>query len=392
MECGDMTHDFYEGTTTYDEGETLELALPMEWRKAVEDGVTNKLTGSLIHEAVYKGKTVAWYCMEYIPSINHTALIPVVYPVRNDKPNFQAGRFLGTPDYQACNVCWNSNGTCTVSSRASREGLNPVLYVYANSLSLTKPDFVVKSTQTQEKTLQATKSAESVTMTYGGAHTKWDGSMEWDNPWLEGTNFKSYDYPIVKIGNRIWTREDYNGEVPAGHDQVDRYGTHIEKGRVYYTSKTMQNAIDNTIPAGWHAAKDADWANLRSAISSDGKTTKVGERLQKQGNSGFNLEWNGWYSYELFRNRISSNPNYYYNISASCYGDHHMDYITGDCNHVAISTVNSKSSRAWRISSCSAALSWICNSTLTTKESFPHREAFFVPGNSKISFIHCQFD
>ena len=91
-------------------------------------------------------------------------------------------------------------------------------------------------------------------------------------------------------------RENYNGNVPHGKDQHNRYGSKIEKGEAFFTYTSLKNA---SFPAGWHTAKATDYQSLRSTLSSDGVENEFGERMQVNGASGFNLKWNGWYTYKM---------------------------------------------------------------------------------------------
>ena len=73
------------------------------------------------------------------------------------------------------------------------------------------------------------------------------------NPSLEGLKYDSnYKYPLVKIGKHVWTRENYNGNVPHGEDKHEDYGSKIDKGQAYFTFKSIAKA---SFPTGWHADK-----------------------------------------------------------------------------------------------------------------------------------------
>ena len=287
MENGQMALDFYEGTTTYNQGEAIRLTFPTDWTKAISGmkGQTpNDLKGSLIREARYQGKTVAWYCMEYIPSINSESMIPVVYPVHNNKPNFQAGRFLGAPGYRACDISWNDNGTCSVSNQATDKGFNPELYLYANNLYLTEPFANIETPQERDMVLTAPKMNSNVNITLGLGKYGWSGTFygwyDWDESWIGKDKTTNYGYPLVKVGTRVWTRENYNGKIPHGSNKKNRYGTKVKNGTVYYTYTSLKNA---PFPAGWHAGKIADYEELKSVMSNDGEVHQFLARMQESG-------------------------------------------------------------------------------------------------------------
>ena len=294
MENGQMALDFYEGTTTYNQGEAVRLTFPTDWTKAIE-GVRgsslNNLNGSLIREARYQGKTVAWFCMEYIPSINSESMIPVVYPVHNNKPNFQAGRFLGTKGYRACDISWNSNGTCNVSNQAADKGFNPELYLYANNLYIAEPFANIETPQVRDLTLTAPKMNGDVNITLGLA----SGWNSIDESWIGKDKTSDYAYPLVKVGTRVWTRENYNGKIPHGKNEYNRHGTHVENGDVYYTYSSLKNA---PFPSGWHAGRIADYEELKAVMSNDGEVHQFLARMQESGTSGFNMDRKGWFTYD----------------------------------------------------------------------------------------------
>ena len=341
MMNGQMELDFFEGTPTYNQGEIIRLSFPADWTEAIESNSANQLSGSLIREARYQGKTVAWFCMEYIPSINPESLIPVVYPVQSNRPNFQAGRFIGAPGYKACDISWNSNGTCNVSMQAAQKGMNPELFIHANNLYTSQPWGIVENPQIQDKVLTAKKADASFSGTLGTGNVT--GNLldnldlripEWDESWVGNEKYNAnYKYPLVKIGNHVWMRENYYGQIPHGADKQHRNGIRIDNGIIYFTSEGMHNA---SIPAGWHIAKSIDFNEVKAVMSNDGEDHMFGERMQKDGASGFNLEWNGWYiySHKHFSNNFGLvDWHMFYNYKLQNYQSHHATFLTGD-DHV----------------------------------------------------------
>ena len=331
MEKGQMALDFYEGTTTYNQGEAIQLSFPQDWIDAIKNNTTNDLKGSLIREARYQGKTIAWYCMEYIPSINSESMIPVVYPVYNNKPNFQAGRFLGAPGYKACNVSWNGNGTCNTSNQAVDKGMNPELYLYANTLYLIEPFACIETPQVRDLVLTAPKMNSDVTITLGLA----SGWNSIDESWIGKDKTSDYEYPLVKVGTRVWTRENYNGKIPHGKNEYNRHGTHVEKGDVYYTYSSLKNA---PFPSGWHAGKIADYEELKSVMSNDGEVHQFYTRMLESGISGFNLIRKGWFTYdEKFVDCVTLDyDKHFYSNYKHCGNGTAVNFLLPDKGHVEI--------------------------------------------------------
>ena len=302
IENGKMERDFYVGTDTYAQDDIVRLNFPKDWL-AKANGKRADIEGTLIREARLDGKTVAWFCMEYIPQISNEGLVPVVYPVIDNRPNFQAGHFLGTDRKTACDISWGSNGKIVMSNYAESKGQQSTLYLRSNRLFAVQPMGIIENAETRDMTLKAKKAKSDCSVTFGitgDDREFWieDGCYKerYKNPWLAGLKFdENYMYPLVKVGTHIWTRENYNGEVPHGKDQHNRYGSRIEKGEVFFTFESLGNA---TLPTGWHVGKAEEYKELSAVITSDGQTLSIGERMQQGGASGFELKWNGWYVFE----------------------------------------------------------------------------------------------
>lgn len=154
---------------------------------------------------------------------------------------------------------------------------------------------------------------------------------EWDESWVGKEKYDaSYKYPLVKIGNRVWMRENNYGQIPHGADKQHRNGIRIDSGIIYFTSEGMQKA---SIPAGWHVARSTDFNEVKAVTANDGEKFLFGERMQKGGASGFNLEWNGWYIYS--HKHFSTNFGHvdwdmFYNYRLQNKGSHHTTFLTGD--------------------------------------------------------------
>ena len=331
MDSGLMYDDATEGTTTYAQGDIYKIDLTSSSYTSING--YNVPEGTLITEFSSEGKPLAWVCKEYIPELSVQGLVLVAYPIEKSKPNFRAGRFLGNSNSKACDVIWNEDGTCTFSRHAASKGMVTTIYMRGQEIFTDKD--ISYSTgsdiiNTTEKPifLEDKKCDESVTMSFGGGHEGRIGIWYWDNAWLEGLKYNSHMYPLVKIGTRVWTREDYNGNAAHGKNEKNRYGTHIEKGRIYFTNASAEKT---SAPAGWHFGKSTDYKNLKTLITSDGEQMKTGDRLSKT--SGFSLQWNGWYTYD---EKHGGDEYLFYNYEAKRYGQHHMEYMTPDKHHIRI--------------------------------------------------------
>ena len=315
MESGQMEMDnCQEGSSSYVNNKVTRVDFPADW-VAKADGKHSDISGTLIREARYDGKTVAWLCMEYIPQISSQGFVAVVYPVVDNKPNFQMGRFLGTATKQACKVEWGADGKCILKEYAEEDGMQKTVYLKANKMFNFQPSGkLVNTEEIRDMVLKGQKAKSTCNIIFGEGDWHYEGEsyhrtveFEYTNPWLKGLSYdNNYQYSLVKIGNQVWTRENYNGNVPHGSNQKERYGTKIDKGEVFFTFGSLGKA---SFPAGWHAGNAADYQGLRATITSDGVNTQFGERLQKGGVSGFELKWTGWYVFKHYK----YDGVYYYN-------------------------------------------------------------------------------
>ena len=134
----------------------------------------------------------------------------------------------------------------------------------------------------------------------------------------------------MKIGNRIWTRENYNANVPHGTDWRDRYGSKIASGNAYFTPTSIAKA---GFPVGWHAARSSDYKHMKYVISLELLDNTYGACMQKGGASGFEMEWNGWWTYEP---ETAGQYHYYINYEGHAFNVQHMEYMTPDGYHIRI--------------------------------------------------------
>ena len=274
------------------------------------NGYAAKHNGSLVYEAWANGKVVAMICKEYMPQISNMGLVLTVYPVNNNKPDFMHGRFLGNDIRPASRITWtnDNNGKAILTADAEEFKMETEIYVRGGEIFTFKPICKrIVEAQVKGKYLKGQKAKSDCCVTFGETQSdKWHWNSDrlafgrtYLNPWLEGLSYDdNYQYPLVKFGTRIWTRENFNGNVPHGKDKNERYGSKIEKGEAFFTYKSLKNA---SFPVKWHAGKAEDYKELRAVLTSDGVDTEFGERMQEGGASGFELKWTGWYTYDWLK-------------------------------------------------------------------------------------------
>ena len=330
----------YDGTESAITRDVFHFSIPQELLSA--NGYEANHTGTLVYEAWANNKVVAMICKEYMPQISNMGLVLTVYPVTDNKPDFKNGRFLGNDLRPASRVSWseNNSGKAVLTELSKDYTTDKEIYMRGNQIFTYKPiTGRVLEAQVKGKYLIGEKAKSNCCVTFGIAS---DSRWEWNsdekcfthvflNPWLEGLSYdKNYQYPLVKYGTRIWTRENYNGNVPHGASKLERYGSRIEKGEAFFTFKSLAKA---SFPQGWHAAKTADYQELKDVLLSDGMKNEVGKRLQEGGAAGFQMKWNGWYTYDY--RRWGSDCYFYHHYSREGNGTA-VEYLLPGKGHVCI--------------------------------------------------------
>ena len=248
-----------------------------EYVKANSNTASSSLH-TLVKEAVVNGKVVAQICNEYIPAISVEERVTVIYPVKSGKANYSMGRFVGSDKYYACNVSWNDNGTVNLSSYASKKGANYTYYLRdmkffaASELTFNLGNVEIVNAQVRDKYL--------------------DGVMN-----IMGV-FVDYKYPLVKLANKIWCRQDYSGKVSG--NSLDGHWMHT-----FYTDCAAAN--DKNFPTGWKAPSTADFEAVKRLLESEGSNTPQNELIMK-GKTGLDLQYVGrvWWGKRISHGGIFS--------------------------------------------------------------------------------------
>jgi uncharacterized protein (TIGR02145 family) len=357
MEHGMMQDNAYDGTQTYTTGDILKINILSINEMQTKYGKVNPMGEyTLVYEVWNKqsDRMEAVICSEYIPQINTTGMVQTIYPVDNsNNADFRRGRFLGDESRQACDILWNDNGTVTINNKAEKKGKESTIYFLGgefftvNDASSLGDATIVNATITG-KYLEA-KMFNGQECIYGLVKESNQTGPKWkyDESFVSKESYdNNYHYPLVKIGNRIWTREDFAGNIPHGENAYNRWGVKADGyGMVYYTNGAIQHM---SAPKGFHIAKKSDFENLKSLINSKLGSKSIGEMMQTGGNTGFEMQWMGWYTYDYDRYWFNINPlkgNYqygscYWNYQRKCYNQRHMEFYTGDEGHVRIQENN----------------------------------------------------
>ena len=150
----------------------------------------NKWNNTLIKDIYCDGHWVAQVCNEYIPELNRDERVTVVYPVIVNQPRYYMGFFLGNDSHKPARVAWSGTSVSIEEYDDLDFGKVSKLYLRGASIKTAPHEGMeTKICETKEEYLQGLK----------GAGTNYQG--------------EKYNYPIVKIFNNIWIRENYKHEV-----------------------------------------------------------------------------------------------------------------------------------------------------------------------------------
>lgn len=278
MESAAFAEDFPSLTAEYDCGTVTRLKVP------------DFKNGSLVKEIKIDGHVVGQVCEEFIPVLNKDARVKVVYPVVNNIARYNMGYFLGNASHRPCRVSWE--GTKVTLNEFAEEsfGEQETLYIKGSNIS-----------RTTELPAEDIVDGAVVDATMTG---------------LYGENI--YEYPLVKIFDKIWTMEAYQGTIMRNGD----YLSSNMRTRHSLTNKELYS-IDAVVkkemaPYGWRVASSEDYKTIQEQLVANGFSAPALSFLPG-GQLGYNAEFNGWWYFPT-----------------SKFSDDETRYITSDGKRVVI--------------------------------------------------------
>jgi hypothetical protein len=244
-----------------------------------------------VYDVIENGEIVAMICHEFIPKITIEDRVTTIYPVRNNKADFSNGYFLGTDKKQACKIHWDSEGNVKFSNYAKNKGRLNEMFIRngelstreANQRNIAKAD--ITEAEVKEKKVM----------------------------------MRTLPSGLVKIGTKIWSRDDFSFETTSPYIKDDFYITPkaIEKGDV----KT---------PKGWKLASSDDFEMMQTLLSAKGEQDYTKYLYGWDSKTGFKAEaggdWNFLFSLGIY---YSSKPDPKWQRIDSSY-DPNLWYLTSD--------------------------------------------------------------
>ena len=246
MEGKDVIADF----STYECGTVTVIDVPK-----IEDREKN----TLVKDIYSSGQLIAKAVLEYIPNQNYKEKIMVIYPVINNKVRFNMGFFIGDKTHKPARVSWDGTDVAIIEDADLDFGAVSKLYIRGSSVTAEAPNGTTPfAGRVEDSYLKANKS------TFRRA-----GDL------VTAIDTYDYNYPVVKIFNHIWTREDY-----ISHS--DRYGNLLRVqdfilipwDNDLYKAELKTNIAKKKdyAPAGWSIPDATAFKEIADKLEANGLT------------------------------------------------------------------------------------------------------------------------
>jgi hypothetical protein len=250
-----------------------------------------EVTGTKIYDVKVgdnNNKTVARICYEYIPELDETAQVKVVYPVINGQVKWNMGWFVGNSYYSPRRVM-NIDGKIKIEVIPNETALGEASEIYIRGVHISS-----QSLDDEMPTQTTTVVPYYERMMRGNAMS---------------------DYKVVKILNNIWMAENFAGTADINGKPLDEFDYMIHASNIegvddsynYHPRNLEAHPSQIIIPAGWKHIK------YRAGISEVGAILDIVEMLEKYevnvvkafsigGCLGFNAVYSG-YCNQVFKDK-----------------------------------------------------------------------------------------
>ena len=273
MEGKDVIADF----STYECGTVTVIDVPK-----IEDKENN----TLVKDIYSSGQLIAKAVLEYIPNQNYKEKIMVIYPVINNKVRFNMGFFIGDKTHKPARVSWDGTDVAIIEDADLDFGAVNKLYIRGSSVMAEAPNGTTPlAGRIEDSYLKAQKYFGKIAPPY-----KVISSVNVD-----------YKYPLVKVFNHIWTRENYS-------TTVDKYGNPMITGAKnsdnknskvgVYHETTIKDpttgqyninlmfrnyiALRDYAPAGWRIPDTTAFKEIANKLEANGFTKITNAMLSKK--------------------------------------------------------------------------------------------------------------
>lgn len=221
-----------EANNEYATGVTTELnGLP------TFDGSSEK--NSLIKDVYNNGQWVGRICSEFIPAINKKERVTIIYPVISDYEGshvkYNMGFYVGDSGHKPAKVCLKDDKIIVTEYKDETIGTKETIYLRGSSISSTTYESAVPAT-VEDATYAA-----------------------------QGKDGGEYNYPLVKIFDKIWMRENYQGQ---------EFGYLEPSYESFWSNLAHHNYIELPEPTlgPWRIPIETDFLSIKEMLSNYGVT------------------------------------------------------------------------------------------------------------------------
>jgi hypothetical protein len=247
MESKQIASDF---DAYYECGTVTEIDVPK-----IEDLDNN----TLIKDVYLGGQLVAKAALEFVPLLNLKEKVMVIYPVINNKARFNLGFYIGDKDHKPARVSWNGTDAAIVEYENMDFGAAKKLYIRGASVTSVPPEGTEPHVGTVEDSYLASKIIDET------------GYADVD-----------HNYPLVKIFDHIWIRQDYAGS-------ITRKGLFRQPGSgdVIWTSAAPiwrrydATEVEEYVPLGWKIPSDTVFKSIENEFKKSG-LSNIGKAMLRK--------------------------------------------------------------------------------------------------------------
>jgi hypothetical protein len=220
----------------------------------------NSSDDTLIKDIYEGGRLVARACSEFIPQLDRENRVTVIYPVVNNWAKYNMGYYIGSKTCSPQRICWKTDGTVSIT-KIDNEGVGAKNELYLRGTTFySAGDAAIKNCK--ETIIDGKTESSYMKMKTNSQNIIWD-------------------CPIVKIFNRIWTREHYRAE--------------INGNRRWYDGGN-QYCLD---AENWPRATMEDFEDLKNGLTNANIELPglyMFDSNKSKDLTGFNIEWDlGYY-------------------------------------------------------------------------------------------------
>lgn len=279
-----------QGTQNYESGTVTHIS-------NIPDFAAEKLDDTLIKDVYSDGHHMARICNEFIPQIDKTDRITVIYPVINGKVKYNLGYWPGDDSHKPYRICCTDDDIKVREVSDGKKGKKNEVFLRGSS-------FYTLDCKSELMSRAAIVESD-IKKTYLEAP-----SSTYDAKPFQGK------YQLVKIFNRIWQRTQYC-EVINNSDGQNNYTNRLH----YYPRDIEKFTVSN-----WRVATVDDWKNLSNGLTQKAGFNLPASKMFTDSNynatdiSGFMIYWGGWKAYGKHRNGNGNDQMEYMTRNGNSFG------------------------------------------------------------------------